>query len=215
MKKTLLSTISAAIIATAAFSAQANVLSDIVDTCKSGVRAAAAAPRNFMSNMTSNFGAGSISKGLNNFKSAGVETFKCLNDIKDAAKSGTSFKFAGASYYAATGIGHLTKASFNTTLGAARLAVGVPTLLVQQAYKHPVMTAVAAAGVTALATYNPATGELLNLGRTTVKYNAIAQGHALQALASLTSNIPGTAGTMLSSGLNLMSSICGGIGQTI
>jgi hypothetical protein len=235
MKKTVLSTISAAIIATAAFSAQANVLSDIAVTCKSGVCAVAAIPGKVTNDITSTHGAGLIAKGLYNVTTSTADGYNGLRLLGRSLNAVSSpVTWLDVPYYAVKGTWNMAKAPVKATLGAAQLLAGIPTFVVHQAYKHPVM-AVAVAGVSILAICNPAmtatalglagkaalsaTGTALDLGvkgaTYGLKYGAMGSSSILHAAGSAASNIPGTAGTMISRGLSIMSGVYGAIGQTI
>ncbi len=235
MKKTVLSTISAALIATAASNAQAGVFSDTYETCKNGVCAVVAAPGKIQNDITSTYGAHGIGRGAYNTTTSLADGYHGLRFIgRAAAATIQPLTWLDVPYYTAKGVWNLVKAPVKLALGIAELAVSVPTFAVHQAYKHPVLAASAAATV-AVGIYNPAipaavcgfagrtalsaAGAALDLSITGLayglKYSATGASYALQTAGSLASQIPSVAAPMLSSGAGFMARVFGTFSQTI
>ncbi|MBN9564693.1 MAG: hypothetical protein J0G29_01145 [Alphaproteobacteria bacterium] len=237
MKKAALSTISAAIIATAASSAYAGntLLSDAFETCKNGVCAVAAAPAAVYDDVITTSGASWIGHGAYNVTTSAVDGFNGIRYMGRAANATLNpMLWLDVPYNAAKGLWNLSKVPVKVVYGAGQLAVGSVTFVAHQAYKHPYMAA-AGAGLTALAIANPAVtavvaghagnaalsaaGVALDLGVTGiaygVKYGVIGATYALKGAATVANHIPSVAGSLLSTSASIMAKTFGFFAQTI
>ena len=226
MKKTVLTTVSAALIATAACNTQAGVFSDTYETCKNGVCTVAAVPGKIKNDITSTYGAGLIGNGMYNTTTSIADAYHGLRFTgRSLSAISQPLTWLDVPYYAFKGAWNLAKAPVKFVLGATQLAVGSAAFVVHQSYKHPVLAATTA-GLVTLAYFNPAlatqaaqsicnqtlsaAGTALSLSfkglSYSLKYSAQGASFALSAAGTLASTIPGVAGQILNSSASIMAS---------